>query len=119
MVAFWTWLRTGARLQPHDPPASQSPGQSHASEVGDSRFRKPLRREPEGMWLPETAVDTETLEVLAENGIQFTILAPRQAKRVRPRNSSKFEDVTGARIDPARAYRAELPSKKRDQLVFL
>ena len=81
-------------------------------------FESRFGRKPEGMWLPETAVDTETLEVLAENGIQFTILAPRQAQRVRPRNSSKFEDVSGARIDPARVYRAELPSKKRINLFF-
>ena len=81
-------------------------------------FESRFARKPEGMWLPETAVDTETLEVLAENGIQFTILAPRQAQRVRPKNSSKFEDVSGARIDPARAYLAELPSKKRINLFF-
>jgi alpha-amylase/alpha-mannosidase (GH57 family) len=81
-------------------------------------FESRFGRRPEGMWLPETAVDTETLEVLAENGIQFTILAPRQAQRVRAKNSSKFEDVSGARIDPARAYRAELPSKKRIDLFF-
>jgi alpha-amylase/alpha-mannosidase (GH57 family) len=81
-------------------------------------FESRFGRRPEGMWLPETAVDTETLEVLAENGIQFTILAPRQAQRVRPKNSSKFEDVSGARIDPARAYRADLPSKRRIDLFF-
>jgi alpha-amylase/alpha-mannosidase (GH57 family) len=81
-------------------------------------FESRFGRKPEGMWLPETSVDTETLEVLAENGIQFTILAPRQAQRVRPKNSSKFEDVSGARIDPARAYLAELPSKKRINLFF-
>ena len=81
-------------------------------------FESRFGRKPEGMWLPETAVDTETLEVLAENGIQFTILAARQAQRIRSKNSSKFEDVSGARIDPARAYLAELPSKKRINLFF-
>ena len=81
-------------------------------------FESRFGRKPEGMWLPETAVDTETLEVLAENGIQFTILAPRQAQRIRPKNSSKFEDVSGACIDPARAYLAELPSKNRINLFF-
>ena len=81
-------------------------------------FESRFGRRPEGMWLPETAVDTETLEVLAENGIRFTILAPRQAQRIRPKNGSKFEDVSGARIDPARAYRADLPSKKRLDLFF-
>jgi alpha-amylase/alpha-mannosidase (GH57 family) len=38
---------------------------------------------PEGMWLAETAVDNETLQHLAENGIKFTVLAPHQCKRVR------------------------------------
>ena len=38
---------------------------------------------PEGMWLPETAVDQETLEVLAEEGVRFTLLAPGQAASVR------------------------------------
>ena len=85
---------------------------------GIKDFESRFGRTPEGMWLPETAVDTETLEVLAENGIQFTILAPRQAKRVRSKGSTRFHDVTGARIDPARAYAARLPSKKRINLFF-
>ncbi len=45
---------------------------------GISDFRRRFGREPEGMWLPETAVDLETLEVLAEEGIRFTIVAPHQ-----------------------------------------
>jgi hypothetical protein len=47
-------------------------------------FRRRFRREPEGMWLPETAVDDETLDVLAEHGIKFTILAPHQAQPLPP-----------------------------------
>ena len=39
---------------------------------------------PEGMWLAETAADAETLELLAQHGIKFTVLAPHQCKRVRP-----------------------------------
>ena len=85
---------------------------------GIKDFESRFGRRPEGMWLPETAVDTETLEVLAENGIQFTILAPRQAKRVRSKNGSRFHDVSGARIDPAHAYTARLPSKKRINVFF-
>jgi hypothetical protein len=45
---------------------------------GIADFRRRFGREPLGMWLPETAMDHETLDVLAECGIQFTILAPHQ-----------------------------------------
>lgn len=41
-------------------------------------FERRFGRFPEGMWLPETAVDHETLEVLAQEGIRFTVLAPHQ-----------------------------------------
>jgi len=81
-------------------------------------FESRFGRLPEGMWLPETAVDTETLEVLAENGIKFTVLAPRQAQAVRPIKEKAFADVSGGKIDPARSYLAELPSKKEINLFF-
>ena len=55
---------------------------------------------PEGMWLAETAVDTETLELLAQHGIQFTVLAPHQCKRIRP--SEKTAKLHW-RIRPTRA----------------
>jgi alpha-amylase/alpha-mannosidase (GH57 family) len=85
---------------------------------GIKDFESRFARKPEGMWLPETAVDTETLEVIAANGIQFAILAPRQAKRVRSKRSGRYHDVTGSRIDPAHAYLAKLPSRKRLNLFF-
>src|SRR5687767_155056 len=47
---------------------------------GLADFRRRFRREPEGMWLPETGVDEETLDVLAEQGIRFTVLAPHQVE---------------------------------------
>src|SRR5207249_11874361 len=51
---------------------------------GIDDFRARFGREPEGLWLPETAVDNESLEVLAEAGVKFTILAPDQAGRAGP-----------------------------------
>ena len=56
------------------------------------------------MWLSETAVDIETLDILAEHGIKFTILAPHQACRVKKIGGEKWKDVSGGRIDPTRAY---------------
>ena len=47
---------------------------------GIFEFKTRFGHSPQGMWLPETAVDMESLEVLADHGIQFTILAPWQAK---------------------------------------
>ena len=46
---------------------------------GIADFEHQFGHSPKGMWLPETAVDMETLNVLAEHGIEFTILAPWQA----------------------------------------
>jgi alpha-amylase/alpha-mannosidase (GH57 family) len=81
-------------------------------------FEHRFGRKPEGMWLPETAVDLDTLESLAENGIKFTILAPRQAKRVRKLGSRVWRDVQDARIDPTMAYRLRLPSRRSINLFF-
>ena len=72
--------------------------------IEDFRFR--FGRDPEGMWLPETAVDDESLQILADAGIRFTILAPHQAARVRPLGDDEeaWVDV-GDTVDPSRAYR--------------
>ncbi len=44
--------------------------------LGDFIYR--FGHQPEGIWLPETAADTETLCVLSDLGLKFTILAPWQ-----------------------------------------
>jgi len=80
---------------------------------GIEDFKKRFGRYPEGIWLPETACDTETLEVLAEFGIKFTILAPRQAKRARKiKSGARWFDVSDGKIDPTTAYLCRLPSGK-------
>ncbi|HLZ45424.1 MAG TPA: DUF3536 domain-containing protein [Gemmatimonadales bacterium] len=49
---------------------------------GIADFKQRFGRDPVGLWLPETAVDHETLDVLAANGIAFTVLAPHQVAPV-------------------------------------
>jgi alpha-amylase/alpha-mannosidase (GH57 family) len=85
---------------------------------GIADFRRRFEREPEGMWLPETAVDTPTLEVLADQGVAFTVLAPHQAAAVRLIDAELWTDVSGARIDPRRPYLARLPSGRTITLFF-
>lgn len=82
-------------------------------------FEHRFDRKPEGMWLGETAADLETLDLLAEYGIRFTILAPNQAARVRPLDGSKpWQDVGHDRVDPTRAYLQKLPSGRTINLFF-
>jgi len=81
-------------------------------------FKQRFEREPEGMWLPETAVDIPTLEVLAEYGITFTILAPRQAKRVRSIGGRRWKNVNENDLDTTIPYICNLPSGKRIVLFF-
>ncbi len=81
-------------------------------------FESRFKRRPEGMWLPETAVDIATLEALAEQGIQFTILAPRQAQGVRKIGEEQWIDVSGERVDPKQPYRCILPSGSTIVLFF-
>lgn len=81
-------------------------------------FEHRFNRAPEGMWLAETAVDVETLEALADNGIKFTVLAPSQAKNERRIGRPKFKSVEGGNIDPSRAYICNLPSGRSINLFF-
>ena len=82
---------------------------NHADKVtqiywGIVDFQHRFGRKPQGMWLPETAVDLETLNILAEQGIEFTILAPWQA------NTDN--------LDPTEPYRVMLPEGKSITVFF-
>jgi alpha-amylase/alpha-mannosidase (GH57 family) len=82
-------------------------------------FEHRFGRRPEGMWLPETAVDLETLDILAELGIKFTILAPHQSRRFRRLGASIWRDAgDGGGIDTTQAYLVNLPSGRRFNLLF-
>lgn len=81
-------------------------------------FQHRFKREPEGMWLPETAVDIQTLELLSGEGVKFSILAPHQAQRMRSRPWEAWWSVEGGRIDPTRAYRCYVPSGRFIDLFF-
>ena len=81
-------------------------------------FEHRFGRKPEGMWLPETAVDLETLDIMAELGLRFTILAPHQAGRVRQIGTDAWNDVGGGQIDPTTAYELSLSSGRKINLFF-
>jgi alpha-amylase/alpha-mannosidase (GH57 family) len=81
-------------------------------------FKHRFKRAPEGMWLPETAVDLETLELLARFDIRFVVLAPHQAARVRRIGESDWREVNGVRIDPSQVYRQQLPSGRSIAIFF-
>ncbi|HEX3986634.1 MAG TPA: DUF3536 domain-containing protein [Acidobacteriaceae bacterium] len=112
--------------------------------IADFEYR--FHRKPEGMWLPETAVDSESLDLLAQHGIRFVLLAPHQCARVRslerpapgtelptpsakeaetgkePRKAkatseSSWADTTNAAVDTTQPYRVRL-KEGRSIVVF-
>lgn len=82
--------------------------------IDDFRFH--FGRDPEGMWLSECAVDTPTLESLADQGVSFVILAPRQAKAVI--TGGEPVPVSEAGLDIGQPYRVPLPSGRTVTAVF-
>ena len=73
--------------------------------MADFRFR--FGREPEALWLPETAANDATLALLIDRGLRYVILAPEQAKRVR--SGAEWIDISGGNVDSTRPYRFEHP----------
>lgn len=81
---------------------------------GIEDFKKRFNRMPEGMWLGEAAVDTETLELMADHGILYTLLAPRQAKRFRKTGTEQWHEGVNSNLH----YWYPLPSGKKIALFF-
>ncbi len=87
-------------------------------EWGIKDFEYRFGRRPEGMWLPETAVDLETLELLADQGVRYTILAPNQARGIKNIRTKETFDVSHSRIDTRRVYLCRLPRQKSINIFF-
>ncbi len=114
---------------------------------GQRDFARRFGRQAAGMWLPETAADVESLDLMAAHGVRFTILEPHQARRVRalspgslampviapaapgtpavsvtsvapPTVGRHWRDVTDGTIDPTRPYLVKLPSGRRIAVFF-
>jgi alpha-amylase/alpha-mannosidase (GH57 family) len=84
--------------------------------IRDFEFR--FNRKPEGMWLAETAVDIESLELLARHNIKFTVLAPRQASAVRKIGEEEWQNVDTASLETRKPYLCRLPSGNSIVLFF-
>lgn len=90
---------------------------------GKEDFRSRFGRDPEGMWLAETAVDYPTLEALIDEGIKFIILAPSQAEKCRPMTTTttkeaEWHKVGGSQIDPTRPYRCFVDGDRYLDIFF-
>lgn len=82
-------------------------------------FESRYGRHPEGMWLAEAAVDLESLDIMAEYGVKFTVLAPHQAKRVRKISEKKtWTPDEDGQVDLRRPYWCHLPSGRRIAIFF-
>jgi alpha-amylase/alpha-mannosidase (GH57 family) len=84
---------------------------------GIADFEHRFGRRPEGMWLPETAVDSETLDILAREGISFTVLSPFQAAAVEGENGS-WHEIEGGGVDTRIPYSVDLPEGRRISVFF-
>mgnify|MGYP000116380385 CR=1 FL=1 len=87
---------------------------------GKADFRSRFGRDPEGMWLAETAVDDATIRALVAEGIQFIVLAPSQAQRCRSLPTedqpvSQWLEVGGGQIDATRPYRCFVKGEERGE----
>lgn len=85
---------------------------------GIADFSTRFGRPPEGMWLPEAAVDIESLEAIAAAGILFTILSPFQARRIRAISATEWQQVQEGEIDCGQPYLCRLPSGRSISIFF-
>lgn len=88
---------------------------------GIHEFEHRFGRHPEGLWLPETACNQETLEILMEEKIKFTILAPHQAESVRPLSGGDWNVISSGTLEtklPCRFFSEKHPERHLDIFFY-
>jgi alpha-amylase/alpha-mannosidase (GH57 family) len=89
---------------------------------GIADFESRFERKPEGMWLAETAVNRHVLDLMAQEGIKFTVLAPNQCARVRRLDSGKsrpdWSGTPDASVDPTQPYLVKLDEGRSIAVFF-
>ncbi|HSD58500.1 MAG TPA: DUF3536 domain-containing protein, partial [Methanotrichaceae archaeon] len=83
---------------------------------GIKDFERRYGRKPEGMWLPECAVDKESLDIMTEHGIRFVVLAPHQFSLFRKIGEEQWMDSKEA--DLKMPYLCRLPSGRTVSAFF-
>jgi len=72
---------------------------------GFADFKYHFERGSEGIWLPETACNQETIEVLINEGVKYIILDPSQAASIRKTGVEEWTDVNSGGLDPGLNYK--------------
>ena len=90
---------------------------------GIADFEHRFGRKPEGMWLAETAVSRSVLDLLAQERIQFTILAPHQAARIRRiaapgKEPEPWHETPDSSVDTTRPYLVRLDNGRSITVFF-
>ncbi len=85
---------------------------------GIKSFLRDFKRKPEGMWLSETAVDLETIELLIKHGIKFIILSPHQASKIRKIGTEDWTDIDVQSLDTSRCYKLNISDDKSIAIFF-
>ncbi|HZY63999.1 MAG TPA: DUF3536 domain-containing protein [Edaphobacter sp.] len=88
---------------------------------GIADFEMRFGRKPEGMWLAETAANRTVLDLLAQEGIKFTILAPHQCARVRRKSAvadAPWLGTPDATVDPRHPYTVRLDEGRSIAVFF-
>jgi alpha-amylase/alpha-mannosidase (GH57 family) len=85
---------------------------------GVADFEHRFSRRPEGMWLAETAVNRGVLDMMAAEGIKFTILAPHQCARIRQFATDNWLPTLDASVDPTHPYLVNLDEGRSIAVFF-